>query len=186
MSTASAENPSYSTRRSVSYHTRTIPSNDTRIVQNFILVWLDSNIDEANPDCQNTILTLRRIVNIIYTFTDWSACYAHISEIINVKIFMVCIRCPWPTPMVPSTQLLSQIEAIYVFCANKEWHERWTKEWSKTKGVFTNICSLSKALTQAARQCDHDSISMSLISITMDTRQGGSYKLDPSFMYTQY
>ena len=94
---------------------------------NFILVWLDSNTDEANRDCQNTILTLRRIVNTIHTFTDWSACYAHMSEITNVKVFMV-VSGALGQRIVPSAQLVAQIEVTYVFCANKEGHERWTKK----------------------------------------------------------
>ena len=39
-------------------------------------------------------------------------------------------------------------------------------------------------MIQAARHCDQDSISMSLLSTTMDVGQGALDKLDPSSMYT--
>ena len=173
-----------SSNASIGCHTTTNPAKNTRIMRNFALVWLDSNIDEANSDCQNTIVALRRIVNTIHTFTDWPACFTHISEIKNARVFMV-VSGALGQGILPDAQLLSQIEAIYVFCSNREWHERWAKNWSKIEGVFTDIGSLSKALEQAARQCDQDSISMSFMPITTEMRLDGLNQLDSSFMYTQ-
>ncbi|CAF4866076.1 unnamed protein product, partial [Rotaria sp. Silwood1] len=34
-----------------------------RITQNYLLIWIDSNIDETNKDCQNTLAQLRSVIN---------------------------------------------------------------------------------------------------------------------------
>ncbi|CAF1313678.1 unnamed protein product [Adineta steineri] len=39
-------------------------------MQNVLLIWLDSNIDETDADCQNTITKLRCAVNDINTY-NW-------------------------------------------------------------------------------------------------------------------
>jgi hypothetical protein len=43
---------------------------NVQMVQNVLLIWLDSNIDNNSTDCQNTISQLQRTVNTINTFTD--------------------------------------------------------------------------------------------------------------------
>src|ERR1700722_17601404 len=45
-----------------------------RIVQNFTLIWLDSNINESNIDFKDSLTQLRQIVNTIDTFTDADQC----------------------------------------------------------------------------------------------------------------
>jgi hypothetical protein len=52
------------------------------IIQNFHLVWLDGNIDEANDeDCRNSITKLRPVVNSVSTFTDADECIDRITDI---------------------------------------------------------------------------------------------------------
>jgi Tfp pilus assembly protein PilF len=79
-----------------------------------------------------------------------------------------------------------QLHTIFVICNNKNIHEQWTKEWSKIKGVFTEISPNSKALRQAAQQCEHNAISMSFVATnTGDDFSKTLDRQDPSFMYTQ-
>ena len=40
-----------------------------RITQNFLLIWLDVNIDQSNKDSQNTLLQLQSVVDDIHIFT---------------------------------------------------------------------------------------------------------------------
>ncbi len=60
-----------------------------RMVQNVILIWLDSNIDENNDDCHNTISQLRRVVNVINTFIDGDQCVQFINNMDNEKACMI-------------------------------------------------------------------------------------------------
>ncbi|CAF1426746.1 unnamed protein product [Adineta steineri] len=125
-------------------------------MQSVLLVWLDTNINENNADCSNTIKQLKRVVNNVNTFIDREECFEFILTINNNK-----------TP-------------FSIFCKNPEWHKQWAKEWSKIKGVFTDISSICEALRQAAHQCEQNTIAISFLASNKKLDQ-----LDPSFMYTQ-
>ncbi len=56
--------------------------------------------------------------------------------------------------------------------------------WLKVRGIFTDICVLCGSVKQTARQCDKDSIDISLVSIS-DISGENLDQLDQSFMYTQ-
>ncbi|CAF4729579.1 unnamed protein product, partial [Rotaria sp. Silwood2] len=70
-----------------------------------------------------------------------------------------------------------QLYSIYVFCRKEEQYEAWTKDWSKVKGMFTEITPISDSVQQWARQCDEDSTVISAVS--------SLNQIEPSFMYTQ-
>ena len=75
---------------------------------------------------------------------------------------------------------------LFIFCENKTQHETWAQQWSKVKGVFTDITPICEALKQAAHDYDQNSVSISFVKTT----NGRSSKenidqLDQSFMYTQ-
>ncbi|CAF4798384.1 unnamed protein product, partial [Rotaria sp. Silwood2] len=53
----------------------------------------------------------------------------------------------------------------------------WAKNWSKVKGIFTEITSICDLVRKSARQCDEDSVVISAVS--------SLNQIEPSFMYTQ-
>ena len=55
-------------------------------MQNVLLIWLDSNIDDTNEDCHNTISQLRYAVNDVNTYTDGDQCVQFIDTITNNKV----------------------------------------------------------------------------------------------------
>ncbi|CAF1181871.1 unnamed protein product [Adineta steineri] len=148
-------------------------------MQNVLLIWLDSNIDETNLDCQNTVTKLRSAVNDIKTCTNGDQCLGFIQTVVDNKICMI-ISGSLGQHIVPRVYNVSQVDSIFIFCGNKKHHEQWAKDWPKIKGVFTDITPICEALKDAAHQCEQNAISMSFV---------GTYKkldqLDPSFMYTQ-
>ncbi|CAF1438824.1 unnamed protein product [Adineta steineri] len=148
-------------------------------MQNVLLIWLDSNIDETNDDCQNTIKQLRRAINDINTFTEGDQCLEFIETIVNKKACMI-ISGSVGQHIVSRVHIMSQIDSIFIFCDNQNYHEQWAKEWSKIKGVFTDITSICKALKSAAHQCEQNAIPMSFVGLNKKLDH-----LDPSFMYTQ-
>ncbi|CAF1061233.1 unnamed protein product [Adineta steineri] len=147
-------------------------------MQNVLLIWLDSNIDETNDDCQNTIKQLRRAIKDIKTFTDGDQCLEFVQTIINKKACMV-ISGSLGEHIVPRVHNMSQIDSIFIFCNNQNHHEQWATDWSKIKGVFTDIISICEALKKAAHQCEQNAITMSFVGTNKKLDQ-----LDPSFMYT--
>mgnify|MGYP002384482041 CR=1 FL=1 len=155
------------------------------IIQNFHLVWLDKNINEDDDDFRNSITKLRQVVNTVNTFVDADKCIDFISNIQEETAFMIISGALGQT-IVPIIHSKNQISDVYIFCGNKVWHEKWAKEWSKIKGVFTGIQSICEALKQAAHACDHNVISISFPT-TRDAATSVNNKntLDCSFMYTQ-
>ena len=157
-----------------------------RMVQNFLLLWLDGSIDEDNnDDCRNSIAKLRQVVNSVNTFTNVDKCIDFIDGIKEERIFMISSGAFGQTT-VPVVHDKSQVSTIYIFCGNKTRHEKWASQWPKVKGVFTDITRICEALKQAAYDCDQNMVSISLVK----SSNGGSSKqdldqLDQSFMYTQ-
>ncbi|CAF0842947.1 unnamed protein product [Adineta steineri] len=147
--------------------------------QNVLLIWLDSNIDESNYDCQNTITTLRRAVNDINTYTNGDQCLEFIQTMVDNKVCLI-VSGSLGQHIVPRVHKMSQVDSIFIFCGNKKYHEQWAKDWAKIKGVFTDIKSICEALKSTAQQCEQNAIPMSFVGTNKKLDQ-----LDPSFMYTQ-
>ncbi|CAF4933927.1 unnamed protein product, partial [Rotaria sp. Silwood1] len=152
-------------------------SSRIRIVQNFVLLWLDSNINESNEDFKHSLTQLRRIVNTINTFIDSDQCINFLTQIKDEKVFMI-VSGSFSQTIVPQIHDLSQLDSIYVFCENKSKYEQLTKEWTKIKGIFTQIELICITLKQDTQQCDRDSVAISVTTKNLD-------RLEPSFMYTQ-
>ncbi|CAF3853068.1 unnamed protein product, partial [Adineta steineri] len=148
-------------------------------MQNVLLIWLDSNIDETNDDCQNTITKLRRAVNDVNTYTNSDQCLEFIKTIVDKKACMI-ISGSLGQHIVPRVHNMSQVDSIFIFCGNKTYHEHWAKDWPKIKGVFTDIIPICEALREAAHQCEQNAMPMSFVGTNKKLDQ-----LDPSFMYTQ-
>ncbi|CAF3827946.1 unnamed protein product [Adineta steineri] len=148
-------------------------------MQNVVLVWLDSSIDDNNDDCNNTIKQLKHVVNNVNTFTDDKQCIEFIQTIANNKVCLI-VSGSLGQHIVLHVHDMSQVDTIFVFCNNQKWHEQWAKEWPKIKGVFTDIIPICEALKQTAHQCEQNATSISFVTSNMKLDQ-----LDPSFMYTQ-
>ncbi|CAF4002285.1 unnamed protein product [Adineta steineri] len=147
-------------------------------MQNVLLIWLDSTIDETNDDCKNTIKQLRRAINDTNIFTDGDQCLEFIKTIVDKKACMI-ISGSLGEHIVPRVHNMSQVDLIFIFCDNEKHHEQWIKEWPKIKGIFTEITSICQALKEAAHQCEQNAIPMSFVRSDKKSDQ-----LDPSFMYT--
>ena len=152
---------------------------DIQMIQNILLIWLDGNIDKNSDDCQNMMSQLRRAVNTIEIFTDSEDCIQFLEGIANEQACVI-ISGHLGQRVVPQLHDLSQVDSILIFCANRKYHEKW----SKIKGVFTEIQPMYDALKQAADQCEQNAISMSIMNTDDDLSKKNLDELDPSFMYT--
>ncbi|CAF1511762.1 unnamed protein product [Rotaria sp. Silwood1] len=146
------------------------------IIENFLLIWLDGKIDESSKDYQNSIKQLRRTVNTVEPFQDTEECIDYISKLQDKKAFLIISGALCQT-VVPRIHNMDQIHSIYVFCRKQEKYEEWAKDWSKIKGIHTEITPICDSAQQSARQCDEDSIVVSAVS--------SSNQIEPTFMYTQ-
>ncbi|CAF4640901.1 unnamed protein product, partial [Rotaria sp. Silwood2] len=157
----------------------------TRIVQNYILVWLDANIDDINSsDCTNIINKLSEVVNRTRHFTDVDECIDFITDIHEEKVFMI-FPDSYKQTILPIIRDIPQINSIFIWSNSQAGHENWIKHLPKTKGIFTDIALIFKALQQVAHECDQNMISISFVSIGSESSKQNLNELDSSFMYTQ-
>jgi tetratricopeptide (TPR) repeat protein len=154
-----------------------------RFIQNFVLIWLDSNINDSNKDYQNSIVQLRRIVTAINTFTDTDECIDFLTEIKVEKVFMI-VSDTFAKQLVSLIHDIHQLYSIYVFCGDTAKHEVWTNDWTKVKGFFTEIELICNLLKRNTQQCDHDLSPISIVSPS-DYLKPDLNELEPSFMYSQ-
>ena len=161
--------------------TATIPSTNRaaallpgtrRLVQNFLLVWLDANLDESKTDFKNSLERLRNVVTSIRTFKDIKQCIEFLNEISEEKVFII-VSGALGRLVVPDLEDMPQVQSVYIFCGNKAIHEEWSSKMPKVKGVFTEIEPICKALQIDRQNCDRAMISISFKGI------------DVLFMYTQ-
>ena len=149
-----------------------------QLVQNILLIWLDNDISKNTPDCQNTIAQLRRVVNLIKTFTDSKECIDFLHSITDEKICMI-ISGGLGQHIVPQIHDLASVDTIFIFCGNKQYHDIWAKNWVKIKGVFTDIMRICDVLKKTTEQYEQDSISMSFIPTNVTSVEN---QIDPSFI----
>jgi hypothetical protein len=91
------------------------PRANVRMVQNVLLIWLDSNIDENNSeDCRNTVTQLRRVVNSVNTFSNEEQCLAFLVENKDEKACML-ISGSLGQHIVPQVHDMSQVDSIFIF-----------------------------------------------------------------------
>jgi hypothetical protein len=159
------------------------PRINAQMAQNVLLIWLDGTIDGNCVGSRNTITQLRCIVNTIKIFTDSEECIRFLERIDNNKVCMI-ISGSLGQHIVPHIHNMSQVNSIYIFCHNVEYHKEWAKRWSKIKGVFIGISSICEALTQAPQQDEENAIPISLLVPCSDVSNKNLDKLKSSFMLT--
>jgi tetratricopeptide (TPR) repeat protein len=152
--------------------------------QNFLLIWLDTFIDQSNKDYQNTLEQLRNVVNDFSVFKHPDECVDFLTEIDDIKVFLI-VEDILAQQMVPLIHDISQLDSVYIFCNNRSGHEQWTKEWIKVKGIHTEMITICESLQLAVKQCNENSISVSFVTVDEETSNPNCDQLEPSFMYTQ-
>ena len=165
-------------------HARTLAQANVQLIQNVLLIWLDSDINENSSDFQNTIAHLRGAVNALNSFADDGECIQFLEGMATEKVCMI-VSGALGQYVMPRVHDLSQVDSIFIFCSNQTYHEGWAKKWPKIKGVYTDIKSICDALKQVAQQCEQNAVSISIMDATDTLPNKSLNQLDPSFLYTQ-
>ncbi|UJR32477.1 hypothetical protein I4U23_019939 [Adineta vaga] len=155
-------------------------------IQNFRLIWLDSNIDVINNNyCIDTMIKLEEIANTVEIFTDVDECIDFITDLNDHDQTVMILSGSLGEIVMSAIHDISQINLFYIFCQNKERHKRWAREWSKIEAVITDVKSLCEAIKKANKDFDQNSIPISVVNATIEISTKDLDHLDPSFMYTQ-
>ncbi|CAF3904094.1 unnamed protein product [Adineta steineri] len=164
--------------------TSSIRQSRQRIAQNYLLIWVDANIDQADKHCQNTLAQLKNVINDVSLCTEPNQCIQALKKIDKERAFVIPSG-SLGQHLVPEIHSMPQLDAIYIFCSNKSRHEGWTQNWTKIKGVHTNNKDICQALQVAVKQCDQDTIAVSFLAVNEMASTDNLNQLEPTFMYTQ-
>ncbi|CAF2883632.1 unnamed protein product [Rotaria sp. Silwood2] len=153
-----------------------------KIVQNFILIWLDSTIGDSGKDFQYTISQLRKIVNSITLFIDSDACCKFIEKTRDEQIFLI-VSGKLGKTLVPLVHKYVRLDTIYIFCG-QPLHHRWTENWKKIQLVSDQIERICQSLVKDTSQCEQDLTPTSILS-SNDSSNQNLAQVNSSFMYSQ-
>ncbi|CAF3100288.1 unnamed protein product [Rotaria sp. Silwood2] len=151
------------------------------IIENYIIIWLNPNLDLSNEENKELISQLRSIVNTTITLTDIDQCVKFLEQIKNEKVFLIISDC-FIKQIALLEEEFTQLNSIYIFCDQKLKFDEIIKAYKKGKGVFTQMKLLCIELKKEVRQLNNDLIPTSIISVPSTTNFN---ELDPSFMYCQ-
>ncbi|CAF0841626.1 unnamed protein product [Adineta steineri] len=155
-----------------------------RMAQNYLLIWVDASIDQADKDCQNTLAHLKNVVNDVNLCTQSNQCIEALNKVDKEQVFVITSG-SLGQHLVPEIHGMPQLDAIYIFCGNKSRYEGWAQSWKKIKGVHTNIKDICHALQVVVKQCDQDIIAVSFLAVNEMASADNLNQLEPTFMYTQ-
>ncbi|CAF4072197.1 unnamed protein product, partial [Adineta steineri] len=164
--------------------TSSVSQSRQRRATNYLLIWVDASIDQADKDCQNTLAQLKNVVNDVSLCTEPNQCIQALKKVDKEQVFVITSG-SLGQHLVPEIHGIPQLDAIYIFCGNKSRHEGWVQKWTKIKGVHTNIKDICQALQVAVKQCDQDTIAVSFLSVNEMASTDNLNQLEPTFMYTQ-
>ena len=150
------------------------------VVQNYHLFWFDTNVNECNEDFLQSLVQLKRLVNTIDTFSNVLSCIDFLRQVQDEQVLMI-ISSSWEEHLVHRVHDIPCLKAIYMFSAHSSSH---SKAWTKVKGEWNTFASLRLAVQQTVRQCEQDSIQISMLA-AHEVAEKNLDELDPSFMYSQ-
>lgn len=153
------------------------------VVENFILVWLDSNIKNSAADFENALDQLHCIVTSTITFADLEPCIDYIARPKFETLFMIVSDAFGPL-LLPRIHQFAYVQSIFVFANAQSNDEAWITNWNKIRGLFTQIESLCESLKRDIRHCETNLTPISIIS-SMNAINPVANELDQSFMYSQ-
>ncbi|CAF0797166.1 unnamed protein product [Adineta steineri] len=156
-----------------------------RTVQNYLLLWLDTSIDQINEDYENTLKEIRTITGDVSVFTQRDTCIDFLTDAPeHIKSFLV-VKDTMLQQMMPLINDIPQLDGVYIFNDIKTLYEDWTKKWRKIKSAHTDIDDICQRLQLDIKQCHQDSIAISFITVNEMASTNNLNQLEPTFMYTQ-
>ena len=160
--------------------------NRRRIIQEFLLIWLNINLDSSKSRnaFSRLIADLSDAVSTIYTFMDIDECIEFLTDIEHQKVFMI-VHDDVEGNIMSLLHQIPQLIAVFILSNDKSKYEpTTTKNWRKVKGVFSEITDTSESIKRLLRRYDEDNIPFSCITAE-NVESPNLDQLPPSFMYTQ-
>ncbi|CAF1073670.1 unnamed protein product [Adineta steineri] len=117
-----------------------------RMAQNYLLLWVDTNIDQPNEDYENTLKQIRTITDNVNVFTQRDACIDFLTDTQeDIKSFLV-VKDTRSQQIMPLINDIPQLNSVYIYNDIKTLHEQCTKKCGKIRSIHSNIVDLCQAL----------------------------------------
>ncbi|CAF4449651.1 unnamed protein product [Rotaria sp. Silwood2] len=179
-------------RKNVPIYTTTIPDRTEkvtplsdekfpRLVENTILVWLDSSLDKPTESTKSLVNQFFRVTDVVQTFHNVDQCFDFMNSIQYEKIFLI-VSGSLGRQILPRIEDLDQVHSSYLFCGNKASHEEWAKQYNKIKGIHTKIKELCDAVKKDIRFYDRSLTPISILPVSSTIEINDSNK---EFIYLQ-
>ncbi|CAF3513859.1 unnamed protein product [Rotaria socialis] len=158
-----------------------LQSSWSNAIDDFIIIWLDANMDEANCDYQQSITKLRCIVDSIKLFRNEDDCNDFLQRV-NKQKFSLILSENCGENLIPKLLHSSQLDSIYILSTDTIISEHLLKQSRKINGVFPDISAICNQIKQNTQQYKYENMPISIVSTSCPNNLK---ELDPSFMYTQ-
>ncbi|CAF1034910.1 unnamed protein product [Adineta steineri] len=156
-----------------------------RMARNYLLLWVDTSIDQTNEEYENILKQIQAITGDVNVFTQHDACIDFLTDAQeDIKSFLI-VKDTMSQQIMPLINDIPQLHGVYIFIDTEILHEDWIKNWRKIKSVHTNVSDLCQALQINIRRSNQDSIPMSFITANEMASTTNLDQLEPTFMYTQ-
>ena len=115
----------------------------SRTMDDFVIIWFDSNLDESNEDTRNSIGQLRNIVDCIKTFTNADECIDCLQNIKDKTVFMI-IHESFDRYLVLFLNLIEDMTQLHSLYIINNDHVAKFKQYKKLKVSLLklNICTM--------------------------------------------
>lgn len=153
-----------------------------RIVQNFVLIWLDDQPDESTTHFHHSVSLMQTVVNDVHRFQQLDEAIDFLTEIEGTRGFLIVNR-SISEQILPLIHDIPQLDNIYILNTHQCQPKEWPQQWVKIRGIYTNISVICEALPLAVKQCEQDSISMSFLSAQKQHSNINLNQLEPSFIH---
>ncbi|CAF4059940.1 unnamed protein product [Rotaria sordida] len=111
------------------------------------LIWLDANWKKDKTTLEN----LRKIVDYTKIFDNMDECLVYINQTDTTVTFLICSGQMGET-FTSKVHHFDSIYAIYIYCQNKEYHQKWASKYSKVRQVHNSLEHLINDLTATVQE----------------------------------
>ncbi|CAF2626878.1 unnamed protein product [Rotaria sp. Silwood2] len=156
-------------------------------LETFHLVWLDPAADDTVEDKEGQQL-LRTSINHLRKFKDAEKCEHYIQNVSKSDRIIFIVTGRLGQEIMPRIHQLRQISSIYIYCMEKSYHEEWSKEFTKVRGVIVELEDLVAKIrldqTTRIRNKVDEPLSISIFDPNIDSGQW-TIGSNTQFIYSQ-
>ena len=155
-----------------------------KLVANLFVIWLDENMDDSSPYYHHGISQLSQVANMLKVYIDRDQSLDFLTDIQNEDICLLISEeiCQQIVPLIHD---FDRLQYIFIVRRSLKQHEHWVKNWSKIKGIYTDISTICDIIKQTAEKCEQNAVSFNLLNTSENFSKTKRDQLDPLFMYSQ-